>query len=106
MPIHFNDLDVVSEVAGLNSVLIVPCNMCPAVTVAVREKKPFMQERSIFRKSGSARSPTKMVGTPGRNVGLYFLMISIFILGSGLGTKIFSHACHMIMFCMEAKPAV
>jgi len=34
MPIHFNDLDVVSEVAGLSSALIVPCNMCPAVTVA------------------------------------------------------------------------
>ena len=43
MPIHFNDLDAVSEVAGLSSALIVPCNMCPAVTVAVREKKPFMQ---------------------------------------------------------------
>ena len=43
MPIHFNDLDVISEVAGLSSALIVPCNMCPAATVAVREKKPFMQ---------------------------------------------------------------
>jgi hypothetical protein len=46
MPIHFDDLDVVSEVAGLNSALIVPCNMCPAATVAIREKKPFMQ---LFR---------------------------------------------------------
>ena len=34
MPIHFNDLDVVSEVSGLSSALIVPCYMCPAVTVA------------------------------------------------------------------------
>ena len=25
MPIHFNDLDVVSEAAGLKSALIVPC---------------------------------------------------------------------------------
>ena len=50
MPIHFNDLDVVSEAAGLNSALIVPCNMCPAATVAVREKKPFMQLfRSILK---------------------------------------------------------
>jgi len=46
MPIHFNDLDVVSEAAGLRSALIVPCNMCPAATVAIREKKPFMQ---LFR---------------------------------------------------------
>jgi hypothetical protein len=46
MPLHFDDLDVVSEVAGLSSALIVPCYMCPAVTVAVREKKPFIQ---LFR---------------------------------------------------------
>ena len=46
MPIHFNDLDVVPEVEGLSSALIVPCNMCPAVTVSVREEKPFMK---LFR---------------------------------------------------------
>ena len=43
MPIHFNDLDVVSEASGLSSALIVPCYMCPAVTVAVRENRPFIQ---------------------------------------------------------------
>ena len=37
---------MISEATGLKSALIVPCNMCPAVTVAVREKKPFMQ---LFR---------------------------------------------------------
>lgn len=46
MPIHFEDLDVISEVSGLKSALIVPCNMCPGVTVAVREGKPFLQ---LFR---------------------------------------------------------
>jgi len=51
MPIHFNDLDVVSEVAGLSSALIVPCNMCPAVTVAAREEKPFIQFFRSFLKS-------------------------------------------------------
>lgn len=51
MPIHFNDLDVVSEITGLNSALIVPCNMCPAVAVAVRERKPFMQFFRSFLKS-------------------------------------------------------
>jgi len=51
MPIHLNDLDVVSEVAGLSSALIVPCNMCPAVTVAVREEKPFIQFFRSFLKS-------------------------------------------------------
>jgi len=50
MPIHFKDFDVVPEVAGLRSALIVPCNMCPAVTVSIREKKPFMQPlRSLLK---------------------------------------------------------
>jgi hypothetical protein len=51
MPIHFTDRDVVAEAAGLRSVLIVPCYMCPAVTVSVREKKPFIQLFSSFLKS-------------------------------------------------------
>lgn len=46
MPIHFSDLDVASGVAGLKSALIVPCNLCPAVTVSVRAKKPFLR---LFR---------------------------------------------------------
>ncbi len=50
MPIHFDDRDVVSEVAGLRSALIVPCIMCPAVTVALRENQPFMQlHRSLVK---------------------------------------------------------
>lgn len=50
MPLHFEDLDVLSEVQGLRSVLIVPCRMCPAVTIAVREDQPFMQIwRSLFK---------------------------------------------------------
>jgi len=51
MPIHFNDLDVVSKVAGCSSALIVPCQMCPAVTVAVREGKPFLRLFRSFLKS-------------------------------------------------------
>jgi hypothetical protein len=50
MPLHFEDLDVIPEVAGLHSVLIVPCNICPAVTVAVRKNKPFLRLfRSFFK---------------------------------------------------------
>lgn len=43
MPIHFEDLDVESEVAGLSSALVVPCNMCAGATVAVRDGRPFLQ---------------------------------------------------------------
>lgn len=43
MPIHFHDLDIMPEVEGVRSALIVPCSMCPAVTVSLRERKPFMK---------------------------------------------------------------
>jgi len=50
MPIHFSDLDVISEVDGVRSALIVPCTMCPATAVAVREQQPFMEFfRSFFK---------------------------------------------------------
>jgi len=50
MPMHFKDRDVVSPLSGLNSALIVPCYMCPAVTVAVREGRPFLQGfRSLLK---------------------------------------------------------
>lgn len=43
MPIHFNDVDLDSQVSGLTTALIVPCIMCPAVTVSIREKKPLLK---------------------------------------------------------------
>lgn len=51
VPIYFDDRDVVPEVTGLRSALIVPCNMCPAVTLALRENEPFMQLHKSFLKS-------------------------------------------------------
>jgi hypothetical protein len=51
MPIHLEDLDVVSEVQGMNSAFIVPCNMCGAASVAEREGKPFLQLFRHFLKS-------------------------------------------------------
>ncbi len=59
MPIHLNDLDVVSKTKGLRSALIVPCNMCPAVTVAVKEQKPFLQLFKNFLKSAPFESYVK-----------------------------------------------
>ena len=51
MPIHLDDLDVVTETEGQSSALIIPCYMCPAVTVATRERKPFIQFMSHLLKS-------------------------------------------------------
>lgn len=51
MPLHLEDVDFVPEVDGLSSVLIVPCNMCAAATVAMNEAKPFLQIFKSFLKS-------------------------------------------------------
>ena len=87
MPIHFNDLDVVPEVAGLSSALIVPCNMCPAVTVAEREKKPFIQLFRNFLKSAPFEEYLKAMQSRLRK--------------NGVNTKVFkSIPYHQWFMCM------
>jgi hypothetical protein len=70
MPIHFNDKDIFSEVAGLNSAIIVPCNMCPAVTVAVRENRPFIQFFRSFLKSAPFEQYIKALQSQLREKGV------------------------------------
>lgn len=70
MPLHLDDLDVVSEARGLSSVLIVPCNMCPGITVAVNENRPFMQLfRNPFR-SAPLRDHIRKLQSRLRQVGV------------------------------------
>ena len=87
MPLHFNDLDVLSETKGISSALIVPCNMCPAVTVAVREKKPFLQLlRSLLKSAPFEKYVKELQGRLKEN---------------GVRTKIFrSYLYHQWFMCM------
>jgi hypothetical protein len=43
MPFYLKESDILSQIAGLQSVLIVPCRFCPAVSLAVRENKPYIE---------------------------------------------------------------
>jgi hypothetical protein len=47
MPFYLKESDILPRAAGLQSVLIVPCRFCPAASLAVREKKPYIE---LFRK--------------------------------------------------------
>jgi|SRR5680860_693132 len=51
MPFYLDDLDLGVEIEGVGSALIVSCYMCPAVTVAAREGKPFIRLFSSFIRS-------------------------------------------------------
>ena len=87
MPIHLNDLELISEVEGISSALIVPCNMCPAVTVAVREGKPFLQFFRSFVKSAPFSQ--------------YIRKLQSRLLEKGVNTKVFkSTLYHHWFLCM------
>ena len=87
MPIHFEDLDVVSQIDGVRSALIVPCNLCPAATVAVREQRPFMQFfRSIFASAPFER---------------YIKALQTRVAEKGVNTQVFrSRLYHQWFLCM------
>lgn len=43
MPCYLKEVDVVPAVRQFRSVLIVPCRLCPAVSSAVRQNRPFIE---------------------------------------------------------------
>ena len=87
MPIHLEDRDVVAEVAGLRSALIVPCNLCPAVTVATRQNRPFMR---FFR------GPVKSAPFEEYLEGMQSRLAEV-----GVSTKVFrSNIYHQWFMCM------
>ncbi len=43
MPFYLDEKDVVPEVAGCESVLIVPCRFCPAASTAVQSSEPYIE---------------------------------------------------------------
>ena len=43
MPIFLKPLDMVDELKGFRSVLIVSCPICPPMCVSIQQKKPFLQ---------------------------------------------------------------
>ena len=50
MPFYLKASEIDEQLAGVNSLLIVPCRFCPAASLAVREKKPFIELfRHFFR---------------------------------------------------------
>jgi hypothetical protein len=47
MPFYLKESNPFPQLAGLHSVLIVPCRFCPAASLAVREEKPYIE---LFRR--------------------------------------------------------
>ena len=56
MPFYLKESNVLPEVDGLQSVLLVPCRFCPAASLAVTEKKPYIELFRRFLRTGAYES--------------------------------------------------
>ena len=56
MPFYLRESDVSLQLAGLQSVLIVPCRFCPAASLAVRENEPYIELFRRFLRTGAYES--------------------------------------------------
>lgn len=56
MPFLLRDRDFTADVAGVHSVLLVPCRFCPAASLAVRERQPYMKLLSRFMRTPAYES--------------------------------------------------
>jgi len=87
MPIYLSETDVQRDVAGLESVLIVPCRFCPAATLAVRTGTPYIE---LFRRFLKTASYERFIETMRRGLE-----------SRGIKTRVFkSRLLHQFVLCM------
>ena len=87
MPFYLQEDEVLPEVDGLDSVLIVPCRFCPAASAAVRSGEPYIDFPRNSLKTASYERLIQKVKS-----GLE---------GRGLRADIFeSHLVHQFVLCM------
>ncbi len=87
MPFYLKERDVSSDIAALHSILIVPCRFCPAASLAVRSRKPYIE---LF---GS------LLRTPSYET--YIQVLKLRLESEGIRTGVFdSKLPHQFVACM------
>src|SRR5512139_1436599 len=87
MPFYLKDRDISSDIGMVDSVLIVPCRFCPAASLAVRERKPYIE---LFR---------KFLRTP--SYESYIQVLKSSLESQGIRTGVFdSKLPHQFVLCM------
>jgi hypothetical protein len=75
MPFYLDGIDVVPEVSGLKSVLIVPCRFCPAASLAVRESEPYID----FPRGGLETAPyERLINKTKQSIEAQGVNVSVF----------------------------
>jgi hypothetical protein len=70
MPFYLDETDILPEVTGLKSVLIVPCRFCPAASLAVRSTGPYIEFPRRGLETGSYERLIKRVKQKLENRGI------------------------------------
>ncbi len=87
MPFYLKDRDILSDIATVHSALIVPCRFCPAASLAVRERKPYIE---LLRKFWRTPSYER-----------YIQVLKSRLESEGIRTGVFdSHLPHQFVLCM------
>jgi len=87
MPFYLKDRDISADLTGIRSALIVPCRFCPAVTLAVRERKPYLQPFRRLLRTASYES--------------YVRGLRVRLASQGIRTEVFdSKLPHQFVVCM------
>ncbi len=87
MPFYLKDRDISSELSMVRSVLILPCRFCPAASLAVREKKPYIETLRKFWRTPSYET--------------YIQVLKSRLQSEGIRAEIFdSKLPHQFVLCM------
>jgi hypothetical protein len=89
MPFYLKDREISQDMGGVHSALIVPCRFCPAASLAVRERQPYIE---LFR---------KFLRTP--SYEQYIQALKSSLEREGIRTKVYdSKYPHQFVVCMWA----
>ncbi len=87
MRFYLKDRDFSSELATVRSALIVPCRFCPAASLAVTEKTPYLEPFRRFLRTASYES--------------YIRALKSRLEREGITTRVFdSKSVHQFVLCM------
>lgn len=87
MPFYLKDRDIIPDIGEAKSVLIVPCRFCPAASLAVRERKPYIE---LFRSFLRTRSYER-----------YIQVLKSRLESKGIRTEVYdSKLPHQFVVCM------
>ncbi len=87
MPFYLEEIDVVSDLADARSVLIVPCRFCPAASLAVKSKEPYID---FPRRGLETASYERLINDMKRRIEAHGVRVSVFK----------SRLLHQFVLCM------